>query len=217
MKKIIFLVALFAVFESISFGQSNFYFENKNAYSISISLENYENGNSYLILSPFYSINGNFDFGLNMGYSLKSPNVFRVNPQVYMRLFKEDGTKKSFNFAYGLGYQYESSSQMVDNEKINTTANYFQQNTLFYYTVPFEKFTFQPQFNIIWYFGETQTNNVTSPSKNNPSNINPDSFADYKFGFALIFNKGNYTWNFVPSLFINHEGKTVALQVGVTF
>ena len=217
MKKIMFLVSLFAISESISFGQSNFYFEDRNAFSVSMSFEKYEDNNSYLVLSPFYSINGNFDFGLNAGYSLKSPNVFRINPVVNMRLFNENPFKKSFNFAYGLGYQYESSSQTVDNEKINTTANYFQQNTLFYYTIPLENFTIQPQFNIIWYFGESQTNNVTTLSKNNPSDINPDSFADYKLGFAFIFDKGNFTWNLVPTLFIDHEGKTFSLQAGITF
>jgi hypothetical protein len=217
MKKIIFLVMFCSISGFQSFGQSNFYFENRNAFSISMAFEKFEDNNSFLVLSPFYSINGNFDFGLNMGYSLKSPNVFRINPQVYMRLFNENPSKKSFNFAYGLGYQYESSSEMIDNEKINTTANYFQQNTLFYYNIPLENFTFQPQLNIIWYLGESQTDNVTSPNKNNPSDIHPDSFADYKIGFAFIFNKDNFTWNLIPSIFLDHEGKTFALQVGVTF
>jgi len=217
MKKIIFLITLFAISQSISFGQSNYYFENRNAYSVSLSFENYESNNGYLVLSPFYSINGNFDFGLNMGYSLKSPNVFRINPQVYMLLFKEDPSKKSFNFEYGLGYQYESSSATINNEKINTTGNYFQQNTLFYYNIPIKEFTMQPQLNIIWYFGESQTNNVTSPDKNNPSDYHPDSFADYRLGLAFIFIRENFTWNIVPSMFIDHEGKTFSLQVGVTF
>jgi hypothetical protein len=217
MKKLIFLVALYSFNGLQLFGQSNFYFENRNAYSISMSFENYETNDSYLVLSPFYSINGNYDFGLNVGYSLKTPNVFRLNPQVYMRLFKEDPAKNSFNFAYGLGYQYETSSEIINSEKINTTANYFQQNTFFYYNLPIKGFTMQPQFNIIWYLGESQTNNVTTPGKNNPSNYHPDSFADYKIGFAFIFNKGSYLINVVPSLFIDHEGKTADLQVGLTF
>jgi len=217
MKKIIFLITLYSISGFQLFGQSNFYFENRNAYSVSLSFENYETNNSYLVLSPFYSIKGNFDFGLNMGYSLKSPNVFRINPQVNMRLFNENPSKKSFNFAYGLGYQYESSSEMIDNEKINTTANYFQQNTLFYYTIPLENFTIQPQFSIVWYFGESQTNNITSPAKNNPSDYHPDSFADYRLGLAFIFIRENFTWNLVPSMFVDHEGKTFSLQVGITF
>ncbi len=215
MKKTIPFILLVFVFVINNFAQSNLFFGNKNAFSFSTSFEKVKGDNSIILASPFYSIKGNYDFGLNVGYSLKNPTVFILNPVAFMHLFNDETHKRPFNIAYGGGYKYESSSFQIDNIKSDLTANYFQFYYLMYYSIFLENLIIQPQVNALVFIGE-------SKNSNNETNIvysenSANTITNIKIGLAFIYGMENLTIHFLPNVFLDNEGKTFSLQIGFTF
>jgi len=215
MKKILPLLIMFFVFEINNFAQSNLFFGNKNAFTISTSFEKVEGNNNIILVSPFYSIKGNYDFGLNVGYSLKEPNIFILNPLAFMHLFNDETHKMPFNIAYGLGYKYESTSIQIGNIKTEMTSNYFQLYYLMYYSMILENLIIQPQLNALVFLGESKiTSNVTNI---NTSENAANTVANIKIGLAFIYDTDNLTIHFIPNVFLDNEGKTFSAQIGFTF
>jgi len=209
-KQILLFTIVYLVTVCNLFAQSNLFFGNKNAFSISTSFEIVEGNNNFIILSPFYSINGFFDFGFNIGYSVKEPNTFMINPLLYAHLLNDESHKIPFNLAYGLGYYYTSSSMNLGNDKIESTSNYLQLYYLLYYSFSLENLIIQPQLNFLNFLGESSSNI-------NHSGNSPNSFNNYKIALAFIYSKNNFTIHLIPSIFLEGKGKNYSIQVGFTF